>query len=196
MAVGGYTMGEVVWLLSLSADDARKHDQGLGSTLAGATSTGPSSGSSDGPDLPAIVRWHDVQAARNRVVIEKRDQEIVKYRTAGMTEEEIAIKVELDQSTVNRRFRAKLREILAVLGPLETEDQVLPYPNACLSCAARPRARARSVRADENGWWEALNDERELALCAVCLPPGSRQRLMLRPHDMRIRQRSVSRKAA
>lgn len=186
MAAGaraGYTIDEIVWLRSIDHAHAVEDDEGVKSSWpSGDDGTGGAS-AGDTP-LPVVVRWREVDAAVHRVVTEKRDQEILKLRAAGETEEAVAAKVKLDQSTVNRRLRATLEEIQAALGGPPIIRQALSIVPPCIKCGERPRARAYSLRRTMRSYWQAVEPERELSHCAVCLPVESRERLLLRTKDL------------
>ena len=181
--MGDYSRQEVQLLLSIDVDDARKSDQQdahLGYD-----------------EVPLVVRWHDVREAKRRVVTEKRDQEVVRLRAEGLTEEEVAERLGVDRSTVNRRFRASLDEIIAALGGEQVIGKI-SRPERCLRCGERPRARAIAVRRNVEGLWRPVGErvthaaptqpvpgeEYPLSFCAACVPPAVRERVVLRRVDI------------
>lgn len=137
-----YTPGEVVYLLSLTCAQARDES----------VRWADSCGSLSAEDLPAttsqeydpvllIARWHDVRAARERVVTTKEAAAVLEQRLAGGTEREVGQALGVSDSTVHRRFRATVEEILAELGahagPLETP--AYSRTALCIACARAPR---------------------------------------------------------
>lgn len=173
---GVYTRKEVELLLSIKEREAREADEG-------ATELGVG-------ELPLVVRWHDVHTARRRVIMAKREQEMIQLRAQGYEEREIAELVGLHRSTVNRAFRASVDETLAVLGGERGVGDAVSRPSACLACGARPRARAIAVRRSSTGLWRPVGEEYQLSSCAVCLPRHVRDRVVLRELDVERAQRA------
>lgn len=177
----GYTRNEIVWLRSLSHEEAQALDEHVVSSVYDPTV----SASADDPPLPVIVRWHEVRVAASRALVEKRDREIFAMRCEGISEKFVADHVGLDRSSVNRRFKAAIERVQDALGGEPAiRKPALSTPPACIRCAARPRARAQAVRPDSKGFWRIVEPERELAVCALCLAVELRPKLLLRVKDL------------
>ena len=111
---GDYSPAEVTFLLSLDEETADLHATAIPSVLGGFSGeSGPSS--ADDAGVPLLPRWNDVHGARERVKLRKRDAEILELRVAGEGEREVARLVGASKTTVHRRFRASIEEILEEL---------------------------------------------------------------------------------
>lgn len=112
-----YTVGEVLWLLQMTHQEALDYDSVPKDSCADLSEDPQGGGSADAdPSLFVVLRWHDVHDAAKRVRISKENTHILKLRACGYTEEEVSERVELDRRTLRRRFRASVNEILAELG--------------------------------------------------------------------------------
>lgn len=168
----GYSAGEVVWLLSLTREEALAHDSAPRTSTAHMSTDGTERAqSSEGPSLPAVVRWNDVHDARARVLDRKRMVQVIRLRGFGYTQQEIAEKLGVSQPTVSRAFKAAVREVLEELG-----GEQLPAMAAssrlsmCMRCGQRPRARHPEVRRRVRGAPPKLvRPERQASLCDHCL---------------------------
>lgn len=126
MAVADYTMGEVLWLLQMSHQEALDYDTVPKDSCADLSEDPQGGGSADAdPSLFVVLRWHDVHDAAKRVSIRKENAHIIRLRSCGYTEEEVSARVNLDRRTLRRRFRATLNEILVELGADEGVELVL-----------------------------------------------------------------------
>jgi hypothetical protein len=178
MVEAGYTIGEIRWLLGLTYSEALAHDESVSSSFPSAEAD--LAVSAEEPQLPAIVRWREVRDIAAKIVTEKRDRQILSWVVVdAMTEWEVAAKVGLNQSTVNRRVGSMLVQIQAALGGPPVIKTALSVRRPCAVCEARPRVRAQGVRREPGGYWIAADPERELAWCVSCLPPKVRPRVLL-----------------
>jgi hypothetical protein len=174
-----YGRKEVIWLLSLSKDDALEYDTSPPSLLGRVSSDEiTASGVDDDSDLFVVVRWRDVQLARKAVRATPEQQQILNRRVAGETEAEIATKVGTSDTTVRRRFASTLDSIMVVLGGDvdEEQDTTESQVSACLNCGERPRARAPAVYRRRRGQPpEEVQAERQLSVCATCARAAARR---------------------
>jgi DNA-binding transcriptional ArsR family regulator len=182
LSSGGYTVGEVVFLLGLTEHQALGEDASFRSCLADVTEDGHSSSTSHAEfdPVPTYARWSEVQRARARVAQSKLDSAIVGMRAQGFTEREISEQLDVSQPTVHRHFRARLNEIVAELGGVLAPEDRTSTVSACLLCAQRPRTRLAAVRRRVRGGWKILAPERYSSLCVQCTPP-ERLHLLLHP---------------
>lgn len=112
-----YTVGEVLWLLQMSRQEAIEYDAVPKDSCADLSEDPQGGGSADAdPSLFVVLRWHDVHDAAKRVSIRKENAHIIRLRAVGYTEEEVSARLSLDRRTLRRRFRATLAEIVAELG--------------------------------------------------------------------------------
>lgn len=183
MPNGYYTVGEVLWLISLRHSDAVAEDASPPSALghlSDALNEGGSS-SSAGPELPVVARWQDVHAAKARVLARKGAEamRLVELRAQGRSEEEIAKEVGLERSAVRRRVMATTRDVLDELGG-ESAGEVLAlsHPTLCMRCGQRPRARWAAVKKRVKGGWRTVTPERQASFCAECVHPDVRAQLV------------------
>jgi hypothetical protein len=191
---GVYRRSEVLFLLSISAREiAELVDADVVSSAGGLSSSHSTSLSpGDRQPLPLIVKWWDVQQARRAVraaLSEQHDravqhetdngnapaptvtaeQELVTaLRLAGHTEQQIAERLGVSDSTARRRFVSTIDAILAALGGEATGTEAQSKPAACLKCASRPRCRIVSYGVKVRGK-PRPRFERPSALCVPCL---------------------------
>jgi DNA-directed RNA polymerase specialized sigma24 family protein len=112
-----YSVGEVVWLLQMSHQEAIDYDADPRDSCADLSEDPQGGGSADAdPSLFVVLRWHDVHDAAKRVATKKENAHIVRLRAEGFTEEEVARVMDCDRRTLRRRFRATVAEIVAELG--------------------------------------------------------------------------------
>lgn len=112
-----YTVGEVLWLLQMTRQEAIDYDASPKDSCADLSEDPYGGGSANAdPSLFVICRWHDVHDARKRVVRRKGDEFIIRLRAEGFTELEIVRLARVPQATMRRRFRATLAEIVTELG--------------------------------------------------------------------------------
>jgi hypothetical protein len=156
----GYSRGEVVYLSSLSRREAVDEDASQPDSLARTSPDGPGAPTTHEEWDPvfAIARWHDVQAARRRVVQRKMtaagadprairlELVILELRVRGWTERAIAERTGLHRLTIRQRFSAGIADILAELGGELVAETVTSSPSACMRCGVRPRVRIERKR--------------------------------------------------
>jgi AraC-like DNA-binding protein len=112
-----YTVGEVLWLLQMSRQEAIDYDAVPKDSCADLSEDPQGGGSANAdPSLFVVLRWHDVHDAAKRVRMSKENAHIIRLRSCGYTEEEVSERVSLDRRTLRRRFRATVNEILTELG--------------------------------------------------------------------------------
>lgn len=112
-----YTPGEVLFLLSLTREEAIDVDASQPDSCAHLSEDPiPSGDAGDDAELFTIARWHDVHDARRRIVHSKRDDLLLQLRARDFSQEEIAAVLGSSQPTVSRRIKATLRELLDDLG--------------------------------------------------------------------------------
>lgn len=174
-----YSAGEIAFLLSLTRAEAIDLDASQPDSLAHLAEDPHSGGGDHEQQLPTIARWHDVQAARRRVTAKKADLAIVAMRGAGLSEQEIAEQLGSSQPTVHRRYRATLTEVQAALGGAPEGRMATSRPTMCLQCGIRPRARTRAHVIKVAGIKHEI-PERQLGLCAECVPAQRRDELLER----------------
>lgn len=171
LSTGGYTVGEIVFLLSLDSDEAVEEDSRFRSCLAQITPDGelaPSTSAEYDP-VPTFARWSEVHGARYRVMKSKLGEAVLELRLAGYTERELAPVLGISQPTVHRHFRARLAEIIVELGGVVELDERTSSVPACLLCAQRPRARL-AARTMKVAGRKRLIAERQSSLCRDCHP--------------------------
>jgi hypothetical protein len=191
-----YTPGEVAYLLSLSRSQARDESVRWSDSVGSLSHDDlPATTSTEFAPVLLIARWRDVHGARATVVARKRAEAareldaaareaveqglaetwaIVAARLAASPERAIAAALGLSDTTVHRRFRASLEEILAELGGSAVpETPASSRVSACLVCAERPRARS-------------ADDDRQLSTCVECyVPPAPTRRHAAGPVHVR-----------
>lgn len=169
--MSSYTRGEVVFLLSLSRDQAidmdasqrdscadLKHDD-EGGRITGAVET-----------IPVIARWVDVQRVKRKLIADKEALAIMQLRAGGYSERTIAELSGRDRMAVRRRWHATIDEIWQSLGGAEP-DMTLSHIDLCLKCGLHPRVRLAAVKRRVRGGWKELLPERQASCCATCLDP-------------------------
>lgn len=183
LSLGGYTVGEVVFLLGLTEHQALSEDAVFRSCLADITEDGHSSSTSHAEfdPVPTYARWSEVHRARLRAIPEAIDRRIVDMRARGFTEREISQRLDVSQPTVHRHFRARLRDVIAELGGVvEPEDTTSVIP-MCLLCGQRPRAVLARVTRKRRGMApKVLLEERHSSVCVECTAP-ERLHLLVHP---------------
>jgi DNA-directed RNA polymerase specialized sigma24 family protein len=140
-----YTPGEVAWLKSLNGEQTEDGDWIDGDEQARAidvqslNATGHW-GAGDESGLPVIARWHDVQRAARNIEDRPADR-MLEMRVNGATEHQTAQELGMSQSTVHRRVRARLWQIVAELDdPWAVDEDAMPadrrWPPLCWTCHA------------------------------------------------------------
>jgi hypothetical protein len=166
-----YSRGEVAWLLSISHREAIELDASQPDSCSrlSADDTGHSC-STDEPML-AVLRWHDVHAARRTIAESKVQALVLRLRRAGYTERQVVDVFKTPKTTMRRRWDATITEIVRLLG--ETEDQEHnPTVNACLICGKAARVRlAAEYRLLLKGRRKESKPERASMVCGNCLSP-------------------------
>jgi hypothetical protein len=171
-----YTPGEVAYLLGMTHREALEEDGPRAATF------GADGGGDAGEQrVPTYARWCEVRAAQRRVRGRKLDAAAAEraaleaqLRAQGYSESEVAELADASSSSVGRRFKATLTEILDELGVVDDdagETPALSRIALCLLCGQRPRARAAAVRRRVRGGWRTVVAERELGVCARCALP-------------------------
>jgi hypothetical protein len=176
----GYSLGEVLYLLSLSHEDAIDDDAGQADSCAQFTEDGhaPATAHEEWDPVMTIARWWDVRRARDRVARTKLEQEVVQLRVAGFGEHELAGLLGLSRATARRRFRASVEEILHELGGEVDQTERISIPSACLTCGDRPRARLAPVTRRHGRGRRTIRPERSSSLCEPCTPDARRHLLV------------------
>jgi hypothetical protein len=184
----GYTRGEVVYLSSLSRREAIDEDASQPDSLARTSPDGPGAPTAheDWDPVFAVARWHDVQAARRRVVERKMaaagadprairlELVILELRVRGWTERAIAEHTGLQALAVRRRFTAGIADILDELGGELAAETVTSSPSACMHCGVRPRVRIERKRRIvlPGGGRTTVREQRLSTLCIEHHDPG------------------------
>lgn len=178
-----YTRHEVIYLLSLTREDAIDASCGQRDSLAGLASLDSglhAQRSAEDAPVMLIARWGEVRRARDEIVRAKEGAMIIQLRAAGFPEVEIAKLMGHARLTVRRRQRATVDEILDRLGgPPPDPPPVLANPDLCVKCAQHPRVRLEAVRVRIRGGWRTVEPARQAAVCVECLRPGLRHRVAL-----------------
>ncbi len=180
---GLYTVGEVLYLLSLEREDAIGDDVSQPNSVSRFTADGFSAPTATEQDrVMTIARWNDVQDAKSRAGRErlgKLEKLLMAMRVLEFTEREIADWFGVSQWTVHMKWRASLDEILLELGgaagPPENRTSAV---SACLQCALHPRARVAERRKRIRGGWKITRHERQSSLCRLCTPEHLRPQLV------------------
>jgi hypothetical protein len=172
-----YSRGEVLWLLSITYDEA----VGLDAIPRDSCLTFGDGGSAtalieDSP-LLTVLRWHDVHAARRAILATKLERLVVRLRAAGFTERDIATVIATPKTTVRRHFDATLNEIIRLLGEGETSSDPLGVVASCLVCGIGERVRLGPVLRKRRGKWRVSVPARTARVCADCLRPELAYRL-------------------
>ncbi len=180
MPAGGYTRGEVVYLLSLTHSDAVSEDARQPDSLARTSPEGPGAPTAHEEWDPVftVARWHDVQAARRRALERKMTAAnadprqlkleliILELRSRGWTEEEIAQRAGLAQQSVSRKARATLAEIVAELGGETTFGERTSSPPVCWTCGGSAVRVERRRRIATRGGRTTIREQRGTHSCA------------------------------
>lgn len=115
-----YSVGEVLFLRSLSREEAIDCDasppDSLARFVAGDAGAG---GSSEGPALPVVARWWDVHRAAATVRRRKAGPSELELRLAGYTRAEIAEVTGESIETIRKRTHVEVDEIMAELGSID-----------------------------------------------------------------------------
>lgn len=170
-----YRPGEVLWLLSITREEAIDHDASPGcgvGNLSGDTTSHTSSLEEDRP-LLAIVRWWDVHTARLRVVSGQSRQDVLDARAAGLTEHATSQVTGLPVSTARRRFEQTLTLLVDELNGAHEDNAIPSCREMCMVCAQRPRCRTTTTATRPKGGWRY----RQSSVCAKCLRPELADRL-------------------
>lgn len=169
---GGYTRNEIAFLLSLEDYDAAiTYATRIVSSLGKLTNEQShlASSSEDG-EVPLLVRWSEVHAAKGRIEANKEHLALMQLRLQGHSEDEVAELMGIGRRTVGRRMRATMREILEILGTEVESPLKLDHVDLCLACAENPRGRTTSrTRVWTGVRWKTNTRERRSSLCAGCL---------------------------
>jgi hypothetical protein len=179
VAATRYTRGEVLFLLSLTHEQAIDLDAFPRDSCAGLSDDDISSGGGgDDEPLYVIARWTDVQRVKRLVVREKESLAVLQLRTSGFSESEIARLSGRDRLAVRRRWHATVDEILERLGGAREDDSVVSIVSACLKCGLHPRVRLAAVKRRVRGGWKVIQDERQASVCAGCITAELRPRML------------------
>lgn len=166
---GSYTRGEVVFLLSLSRDQAIDMDAHPRDSCAGLSDDHESGGGDDDSGVMVIARWLDVQRAKKAIVRDKESLAILQLRAGGFGERELGRLMGTGQMAVRRRAHATVTEILEHLGGATWETDPDSRVDACLACGSAPRIRLAAVRRRVRGGWVEVLPERQSSVCTACL---------------------------
>lgn len=155
----------------MTRQDAIDHDSSWPDSVARLQASDDAGGAlgsgEDGPPLPTILRWHDVQDARKRVVRGKEAMHITQLRLGGFNELELARIAGKDRLALRRRWHASIQDIMDELGAVASEPEALSDGvSPCLRCGERPRVRLAAV-----GLGVARDAERLASTCVHCLTP-------------------------
>lgn len=187
MAYGGYSEGELAFLLSLRERDVEGEDGELElrSGLGHITADGEFARSVSGEiPIPLYVRWSEVHRARARVeadetrITDAAEKSLaLDLRLQGYREREIADLLSVSQVTANRRWHAALNAIAEELGGIVAPEHASSTIPACLHCGTNPRARlpARSWRSASGR--RMHSPARTSSLCESCLEDARLRRL-------------------
>ena len=188
MLVGArYTRGEVLFLLSLSHDQALELDATPADSCSQLTGKdepgkGKSKSKSAEVSLPVVVRWADVQRAKRQLVAHKEGLALVQLRAAGYSESELARLTGRDRLAVRRKWRVTVDEIIDQLGGPEPADTgVTSRVSACIRCGEKPRVRLGAVKRRVRGGWKVVQEERQASVCEDCLAPEFHARMLQKP---------------
>jgi hypothetical protein len=166
-----YGRREVLFLLSLRESEARDMSENVRSCAA--TWGHQQHAALTAADLqpaPLIVRWHDVQLARDRVreTLSAAHDQIVEQRVNGDTAAQLGEELGISEVTVERKLRSTLDAILDQLGGELVVTEAPGRPAACLACGDRPRTRIVSYGVKQRGKPRPRH-ERQSSLCEPCL---------------------------
>lgn len=170
--IGSYTRGEVVWLLSLTREQAIDMDATQRDSCAGlADDTDLLGGTGEPSQLPTIARWHDVQRAKREVVRAKEGLASLQLRAHGYSERELAKLFNRDRLALRRRWHASIEEIIERLGGVGFEEPALSHIDLCLHCGKQPRAYLGAVTIKVKGGRRTVQAARYASVCSSCLSP-------------------------
>jgi hypothetical protein len=172
-----YSRGEVLWLLSITYDEALGLDAVPRDSCLTFGDVGSSTALIEDSPLLTVLRWHDVHAARRRILATKLERLVVRLRAAGFTERDIATVIATPKTTVRRHFDATLNEIIRLLGEGDSSSDPHAVTASCLTCGQHPRVRLEPVLRKRRGKWRIATPARTARVCATCLRPELRRRL-------------------
>jgi hypothetical protein len=166
-----YGRREVLFLLSLSEREARDLSENV--QCCAATWGHQQHAALSPADLqpvPLIVRWHDVQLARDRVCasLSAEHDRVVQRRVNGETGMALGERLGISDVTVRDKLQTTLDAILDELGGELVVTEAPSRRSACLSCGDRPRTRIVSYGAKQRGK-PRRRYERLSSLCEACL---------------------------
>jgi hypothetical protein len=171
-----YSRGEVLWLLSLSHDDAIEYDAVPHDSCA--SLAGDRAGNSaDDNGLPVIVRWNDVRRARQQVRERKGFEQVMRLRAAGFTEVEVARICGVGRLNVHRSLRIGLQELVMELGVREQPDALPVTPTCLQNGCGEPRVYLRPIKRRVKGGWRTTKPGRYAAVCVEHLDDELRARI-------------------
>lgn len=175
-----YSRGEVIWLLSLTRDQAIEMDSNHRDSCAGLAASNESGGSISAvaQSVPTIARWADVQRARRDVIREKEGLAILQLRAGGFSEREIAKLSDRDRLALRRRWHATVLEILDRLGGPGQDEGTTSRIDSCLKCGEHPRVQLLPVKARTRGGWKIVSKGRQASVCRTCLSPELASRIV------------------
>jgi hypothetical protein len=166
-----YTRGEVLWLLSITYEEAVDLDAMPRDSCAGLSDTGAAPTPLDASPLMVVLRWIDVHAARRAILSTKLERMVLRLRAEGFTEREIAAIITTPKTTVRRRFDATITELVRLLGEGPPSHDPIPMRASCLTCGQAPRVRLDPVLRKRKGKWRVIRggEGRLARVCADCL---------------------------
>jgi transcriptional regulator len=174
--IGGYTIGEILWLLSLTREQAVDLDATPADSLAATSETHAADARTIDGSIPVIARWHDVQQAKARLNATKQELKMVELRAQGQTDKQVAETLGTSRQTVNRKWRATVQEILDELGG-EYHESALSHIDLCLNCGKHPRAYLKAVTRKANHKTITTSPARSAAYCTNCITPALHKRV-------------------
>lgn len=179
MGMTTYTRGEVIWLLSLSRDDAVDLDATPPDSCSHLRGSGDAAApETDDDRLPVVARWLDVQRARGAILADKRSVASLQLYASGFSDREVANMLGQDRMAVRRKWRATVDEILEFLGGVVEPDPALSHLDLCLRCGQNVRVRLGAVKVRVRGGWRIDQPERQASVCRACLHPGLHSRIV------------------
>lgn len=171
-----YTLGEIAFLLPLSRQAAWECDEAIRSSLARFAEADASATSSDGPELPVLVRHADVhraeQAVAERTERTDRERALATVRASGVELRELADAVGTSHVTVQTRTRQSFTEVLDELGGPGDSPDAPDLPTLCIKGDGQPRARVRAVYRKIRGGRKLEQRGRQLSVCYQCAEGG------------------------
>jgi hypothetical protein len=144
-----YGRREVLFLVSLSEREARDMSEDVRSCAATwGHQQHAAVTAADLQPVPLIVRWHDVQRARDHVreQLSAAHDEIVEQRIKGETTMALGERLGISDVTVRRKLQTTLDAILEELDGELVVTEAPSRPSACLACATvtEPGSSARA----------------------------------------------------